>query len=126
MSSPYVRVNSERQIIGVSSDEAVRRSSSEIQDRVVSGSNASKNPSSVIADEAFGTPVPVGGGVTGVIDITDDTDFYTVSLVAGQTYSFSMRGAGTRRSTIRCWFCILPQGLSSSMTMTAATASTRS
>jgi hypothetical protein len=95
MSSPYVRVNSERQIIGVSSDEAVRRSSSEIQDRVVSGSNASKNPSSVIADEAFGTPVPVGGGVTGVIDITDDTDFYTVSLVAGQTYSLSMRGAGT-------------------------------
>ena len=38
--------------------------------------------------------VPVGGSVSGVIDANGDVDYYTVNLVAGQTYLFSMRGTG--------------------------------
>lgn len=48
---------------------------------------------STIADEGL-LSVTVGGSVSGVIDITGDTDSITVSLVAGQTYLISLRGTG--------------------------------
>jgi hypothetical protein len=51
-------------------------------------------PAGELDDEAFGTPVPVGGGVSGVSDFTGDTDVYSVTLVAGQTYTFSLQGSG--------------------------------
>jgi Ca2+-binding RTX toxin-like protein len=38
--------------------------------------------------------VTVGGSVSGLIDFTGDVDTITVSLVAGQTYSFSLTGTG--------------------------------
>jgi Ca2+-binding RTX toxin-like protein len=38
--------------------------------------------------------VTVGGSVSGVIDFTGDVDTITVTLVAGQTYSFSLVGSG--------------------------------
>ncbi|MBC7987901.1 MAG: pre-peptidase C-terminal domain-containing protein [Sphingomonadaceae bacterium] len=38
--------------------------------------------------------VTVGGSVSGVIDVDGDVDTITVDLVAGQRYSFSLRGTG--------------------------------
>jgi len=54
---------------------------------------ASPTPGLEVGDEgAFG--VPVGGSVSGVIDVDGDTDDITVFLVAGQTYLVSLRGTG--------------------------------
>ena len=47
-----------------------------------------------IADEPNGTSIAIGGSASGVIDFNGDVDRYTVSLVAGQTYLFSLRGTG--------------------------------
>ncbi|MCY7397788.1 MAG: M10 family metallopeptidase C-terminal domain-containing protein, partial [Sphingomonas bacterium] len=49
---------------------------------------------STIADEVDGTGVAVGGSISGVIDFANDLDRYSVNLIAGQTYLFSLRGTG--------------------------------
>ena len=49
---------------------------------------------SEIADEPDYGGVTIGGSVSGVIDENGDVDYYTVNLVAGQTYSISLRGPG--------------------------------
>ncbi|HEX9963479.1 MAG TPA: pre-peptidase C-terminal domain-containing protein, partial [Allosphingosinicella sp.] len=46
-------------------------------------------------DEPVDVPIAVGGGASGVIDVTGDTDTFTVTLVAGQRYMISLRGTGT-------------------------------
>jgi Ca2+-binding RTX toxin-like protein len=47
-----------------------------------------------IDDELPNVPIAVGGSATGVIDISGDTDTFTISLVAGQRYMISLRGSG--------------------------------
>jgi serralysin len=44
------------------------------------------------ADEPAETPIAVGGSYQGEVNSTGDTDVYTVTLVAGQTYMISLRG----------------------------------
>jgi len=50
-------------------------------------------PPSTIFDEGTLT-VAVGGSVSGLIDVTGDVDTIEVTLVAGQTYLFSLTGTG--------------------------------
>ena len=45
-------------------------------------------------DEPTNTPLPVGGTFVGASDFTGDVDRYTVSLLAGHTYLFSLKGSG--------------------------------
>jgi len=47
-----------------------------------------------IDDEPADVPIAIGGGATAVIDVTGDTDTFTVTLVAGQRYMISMMGTG--------------------------------
>ena len=49
---------------------------------------------SELADEPDFGGVTVGGSVSGVIDLAGDLDIYSVNLIAGQTYLFSLRGSG--------------------------------
>ncbi len=49
---------------------------------------------STISDEANGTPIPVGGSASGLIDSSGDTDVYSISLIAGHTYTVSLHGTG--------------------------------
>ena len=52
--------------------------------------------------------VPVGGSVSGVIDVNGDADCYSVDLVAGQTYMFSLRGTGATPINDRFFSSIEP------------------
>ena len=93
MSSPFVRVDAEGRILGASEGKL-----SELTDylnTLRTGSIAGiAAPPSAIADEPNFGNVPVGGSVSGVIDFNGDIDLYTVNLVAGQTYMFSLMGTG--------------------------------
>ena len=80
----FVEFDSEGRMINRSLDSLVGST-------ISTGLNA---PVSTTEDEPNFGPVPVGGGVTGAVDVAGDLDYYTVSLVAGQTYTFSLQGAG--------------------------------
>ena len=62
-------------------------------DRALDGDGTGGNFSPNLADEGTLT-VTVGGSVSGVIDFTGDIDTIEVTLVAGQTYLFSLVGSG--------------------------------
>ena len=93
MSSPFIRVNAEGRILGGANGKI----SAELSDYLNTIRNAAPVAlsASAIADEPNpGGNVPVGGSISGVIDANGDLDQYTVNLVAGQTYLFSLRGTG--------------------------------
>ena len=71
-----------------------RQKSVSSRSNLLSFPNSDIGVPSVLADEPNFGGVAVGGSVSGVIDYAGDTDLYTVSLIAGQTYSFSLRGTG--------------------------------
>lgn len=91
MPSPFIRVNADGQIMGDYDGK--------FSPELVAYLNDLHSPaatSNEIADEPapVAGSVPVGGSVSGVIDFNGDIDQYTVNLVAGQTYLFSLRGTG--------------------------------
>jgi serralysin len=53
------------------------------------GSGGSNAPDTVPGDTTSTATVPVGGSVQGSIDTAGDSDWYRITLVAGQTYTFS-------------------------------------
>lgn len=92
MPSPFIRVNADGQI----AVDANGKFSADVAAYLNSLQVGSISGPSQIADEpapVAGT-VAVGGSVSGVIDFNGDIDQYTVTLVAGQTYMFSLRGTG--------------------------------
>lgn len=91
MASPFVRVDAEGRI----QPDSNGKFSAELSEYLSNVRVGSMAAPSEIADEPFGQQVPVGGSVSGVVDFDGDVDYYTVNLVAGQTYLFSLRGTGT-------------------------------
>lgn len=94
MPSPLVRVSADGSILP-DNEGKFSAALSGYLDTIRNGSPT--DPISVpseVADEPNFGGVPVGGSVSGAVDFTGDTDFYTVSLVAGQTYLFSLQGNG--------------------------------
>ena len=87
MASPYVRTGADGNLYAPSEKRFV-------ESNLLSFPNSDIGVPSVLADEPNFGGVAVGGSVSGVIDYAGDTDLYTVSLIAGQTYSFSLRGTG--------------------------------
>jgi serralysin len=53
------------------------------------GNGGSNAPDTVPGDTTSTASVPVGGSVQGSIDTAGDSDWYRITLVAGQTYTFS-------------------------------------
>lgn len=97
MSSPFIRVDAEGRILADSEGKFSANLANylnTIRNGTIATSGANAAPPSEIADEPNFGGVPVGGSVSGVVDFTGDTDFYTVNLVAGQTYLFSLMGSG--------------------------------
>lgn len=96
MSSPFIRVNAEGRILADSNGKfsvEVANYLNNIRSGSVAISSAIAAPSEIADEPNFGG-VPVGGSVSGAVDFTGDTDFYTVNLAAGQTYLFSLQGSG--------------------------------
>ena len=89
---PFVRVDAEGNIVPDSNGIF----SAKLTDYLHTIRSGSMSLPSEIADEP--TPiagtVPVGGSISGVIDFNGDIDRYSVNLVAGQTYLFSLQGSG--------------------------------
>jgi len=57
-------------------------------------------PEEHLADATEGT-IDIGGSVTGDRETTTDSDFYSVNLAAGVTYSFDLEGYYTGAGTLR-------------------------
>lgn len=94
MPSPFVRVGADGSILPDSGSKFSPALSGYL-DAIRNGSPANlQSVPNEIADEPAGTGIPIGGSANGVIDVNGDIDTYSVSLVAGQTYSFSLRGTG--------------------------------
>ena len=87
MASPFIRTDADGNIYA---PPAKRFTHSDL----VSLADPSVAIPSGIADEVNGTGVAVGGSISGVVDVAGDIDRYSVNLIAGQTYSFSLRGTG--------------------------------
>ena len=90
--APFVRVDSEGRIVADSNGMF----SGKLADYVHTiRSGSTSVPSEIVDEPNPAGNVPVGGSVSGVIDFNGDSDFYTVNLVAGQTYVFSLMGTGS-------------------------------
>lgn len=63
-------------------------------------SNAPAGADSVPGDTSSNVVVAVGGSANGEINTETDADWYRVSLTAGNTYTFRMRGQGTGTNTL--------------------------
>jgi Ca2+-binding RTX toxin-like protein len=68
-------------------------------------------PSDVPGNTTTGVSVPVGGSVTGLIDVAGDTDWYRVSLVAGHQYRFDLQGASSGQGTLEDPWLFLLDGV---------------
>lgn len=90
--APYVRVDSEGRIVA----DTNGMFSGKFANYMHTIRTGSTSVPSEILDEPspIAGTVNVGGSVSGVIDFNGDRDQYTVSLVQGQTYLFSLRGTG--------------------------------
>ena len=96
MSSPFVQVDSAGRIIGDFEGKFTSRMAEYLD--AIRGHSLTGESGAVqneIADEPDFGGITVGGSVSGVIDANGDVDYYTVNLVAGQTYTISLRGTGT-------------------------------
>ena len=87
MASQYVRTDADGNLYAPSVKRLVQSDLGSLQDPAIAAP-------STVADEVNGTVVAVGASFTGAIDFAGDRDQYSVSLIAGQTYSFSLRGTG--------------------------------
>uniref|UniRef100_UPI0025488519 pre-peptidase C-terminal domain-containing protein n=1 Tax=Sphingosinicella terrae TaxID=2172047 RepID=UPI0025488519 len=97
MASPYIRANEFGQLIP---DDHHHKAPLEpiAGDYTLSDLwNVAAPPT--LADEPNGTGIVVGGSASGAIDFSGDVDIYSVTLVAGQTYSVSLRGTGAAALT---------------------------
>lgn len=65
------------------------------------GNGGTNAPDTVPGDTSSTVSVPVGGSVEGSIDATGDSDWYRITLVAGQTYTFSTILGGLSDSILR-------------------------
>lgn len=65
------------------------------------GNGGSNAPDTVPGDTTTTVSVPVGGFIQGSIDTNGDSDWYSITLVAGQTYTFSTILSGLSDSILR-------------------------
>lgn len=91
MASPIIRFDAQGRFL---SNSLIEKSGQEIYNPHTISDVLNLAVPSSIADEPNGTVISVGGSLSGLIDTTGDVDRYTVNLVAGQTYSVSLRGTG--------------------------------
>ena len=87
MASPFVRTGADGNLYAPTPKRSIQSDPSDLFSPEVS-------VPSTIADEPNGTVIVVGGSVSGAVDFAGDQDRYNVSLTAGQTYVFSLRGTG--------------------------------
>ena len=87
MASPFIRHDADGNFYAPSGKRVIQSDIDTLPDTALAV------PSELADEPNFGA-VTVGGSVSGAVDFAGDLDIYSVNLIAGQTYSFSLRGTG--------------------------------